>query len=106
MNEHSFISDIDEDKGDEDDDNVPFQTESKLCIMDLSKYGWEDIDKVNVIEVRKTAKKRYDCQRDVTKYITMNVIGMKKKSERLIPRVTKYNNTPVAILIQEFRDHR
>ena len=61
---HRFIGDgdVDEDKGDEDNDEVPFQTESKLCIMDLSKYGWEDINKVNVIEVRKSAKEIYDRQ--------------------------------------------
>ena len=48
--------------------------------MDLSNYGWEDIDEVNVIEVQKTAKERHDCQQDITKYITMNVIGTKKTS--------------------------
>ena len=31
---------------------------------------------------------------------------MAQKMERLIPRVTKYENTTVAILIQEFRGHR
>ena len=31
---------------------------------------------------------------------------MAQKMERLIPRVTKYDNTTVVILIQEFRDHR
>ena len=60
MNEHSFSSDIDEDEGDDDndDDDVTFQTESKLCIMDLSKYGWEDINKVDLKEMWKTAKER------------------------------------------------
>ena len=62
MNEHSFSGDIDEGKGDDDDDDVLFQTESKLCIMDLSKYGWEDIDKVDVKEVWKTAKERNEHQ--------------------------------------------
>ncbi len=80
MNEHSFSGDLDEDERDEDDDDLPIQTESKLCIMDLSKCGWEDMDKVNVKEVRKTAKERHDRQQDITKYITMNVIGMKKTS--------------------------
>jgi hypothetical protein len=80
MNEHSFSGDLDEDKGNEHNDDLPFQTESKLCIMDLSKCGWEDINKVNVKEVRKTAKERHDRQRDITKYITMKVIGMKKNS--------------------------
>ncbi len=78
MNEHSFSSDIDEDKEDKDDDDLPFRTESKLCIMDLSKCGWEDINKVNVKEVQKTTKERHDCQWDITKYITMKVIRMKK----------------------------
>ena len=48
--------------------------------MDLSKCGWEDMDKVNMKEVRKTAKEKNDCQRDITKYITMKVIGMKQTS--------------------------
>ena len=78
MNEHSFSSEVDEDEGDEDNDNLPLGTESKLCIMDLSKCGWEDIDKVNVKELQKTTKERHDCQQDITKYITMKVIGMKK----------------------------
>ncbi len=80
MNEHSFSGDVDEDEGDDDDDDVPFQTELKLCIMDLSKYGWEDIDKVVVKKVRKTTKDRNEHQRDITKYITMTVIGMKQTS--------------------------
>ena len=80
MNEHSFSGDVDEDEGDDDNDDVPFQTELKLCIMDLSKYVWEDINKVDVKEVRKTTKDRNERQQDITKYITMKVIGMKQTS--------------------------
>ena len=80
MNEHSFSGDVDEDEGDDDNDDVPFQTELKLCIMDLSKYVWEDINKVDVKEVRNTTKDRNERQQDITKYITMKVIGMKQTS--------------------------
>ncbi len=34
------------------------------------------------------------------------LVEMAQKMERLIPRVTKYDNTTVAILIQEFCDHQ
>ena len=34
------------------------------------------------------------------------LVEMAQKMERLIPRVTKYGNTTVAILIQEFCDHQ
>ena len=64
-------------------------------------------EETNLSEFVHLIKKSVDVQHINKEFGQIQfLVEMAQKMERLSPRVTKYDNTTVAILIQEFRDHR
>ena len=64
-------------------------------------------EETNLSEFVHLIKKSVDVQHINKEFGQIQfLVEMAQKMERLIPRVTKYGNTTVAILIQEFCDHQ
>jgi hypothetical protein len=86
INNHVFDDNTDNDEAEDDDGDIvpgtdsPNNVKSKPCLMDWRKFGWEEIDKMKLKEVRKHGKERQCRKRYTMKYIMQQVIDMKSST--------------------------
>jgi hypothetical protein len=60
-----------------------FTQSQKPCLVDLSLVGWDELEKVNVKDVRKHKIECLQRKRDTMKYIMRQVIEMKSSSRSI-----------------------
>jgi hypothetical protein len=84
MDNHLFDDEPEDDEADNDVQDLSTTDSNKQlvkpCLMDLTRTGWEELNKLNVQEVRQHAKDCLVQKCDMTKYIMMQVIEMKSSS--------------------------
>ncbi len=81
MSEHRSDNNELDDKGamEEDEQDVGFRSVQliKPCLLDLSRTGWDELEKANVKEIRKQTLDYLNWKRDTMKYIIGQVIEIK-----------------------------
>ncbi len=80
MQDHVFDDEYDDDEADENESEIHNELliiSAKPCLLDLTKLGWQELEKVNVREVHQHATKWFVQKRDTIKYIMRQVIKMK-----------------------------
>ncbi len=80
MDDHFFDDEYKDDDADENESDTGNELPmllTKQCLLNLTKIGWEELEKVNVREVRQHATDRIVRKRDTMKYIMRQVIKMK-----------------------------
>jgi hypothetical protein len=83
MDDHIFDDEYEDDDADENESDIRNELpilSTKPCLLNLTKIGWEELDKVNVREVRHHATDRIVRKRDTMKYILMQVMEMKSST--------------------------
>ncbi len=80
MDDHIFDDEYEDNDADENESDIRNELpilSTKPCSLNLTKIGWEELDKVNVREVHQHATNRIVQKRDTMKYIMVQVMEMK-----------------------------
>jgi hypothetical protein len=83
MDDHVFDDEYEDDDTDKNESDIRNELpilSTKPCLLNLTKIGWEELEKVNVREVCKHATDRIVWKCDTMKYIMMQIIEMKSGS--------------------------